>query len=78
MFDNKSILITGGTRSFGKRYVQILLNNHKSKTIIICSRDELKQFEVQQDFNQPSIRNFIGDVRNKERLTQAMNGVYFS
>ncbi len=77
MFDNKSILITGGTGSFGKKYVQTLLRLHKPKKIIIFSRDELKQFEMQQDFNQPCMRYFIGDVRDKERLTQAMNGVDF-
>lgn len=77
MFDNKSILITGGTGSFGKKYVKTLLNNYKPKKIIIYSRDELKQFEMQQDFNQPCMRYFIGDVRDKERLTQAMNGVDF-
>jgi UDP-N-acetylglucosamine 4,6-dehydratase len=77
MFDNKSILITGGTGSFGKKYVQTLLDNHKPKKIIIYSRDELKQFEMQQDFNEPCMRYFIGDVRDKERLIQAMNGVDF-
>ena len=77
MFDNKSILITGGTGSFGKKYVQTLLDNHNPKKIIIYSRDELKQFEMQQDFNQPCMRYFIGDVRDKERLIQAMNGVDF-
>jgi len=75
MFDNKSILITGGTGSFGKKYVETLLKSHNPKKIIIYSRDELKQFEMQQVFNQPCMRYFIGDVRDKERLTQAMNGV---
>ena len=77
MFNNKTILITGGTGSFGKKYVKTLLCHHKPKKIIIYSRDELKQFEMQQDFNQPCMRYFIGDVRDKERLTQAMNGVDF-
>jgi UDP-N-acetylglucosamine 4,6-dehydratase len=77
MFDNKSILITGGTGSFGKKYVKTLLDNHHPKKIIIYSRDELKQFEMQQDFNQACMRYFIGDVRDKERLIQAMNGVDF-
>lgn len=75
MFDNKSILITGGTGSFGKKYVETLLKNHKPRKIIIYSRDELKQYEMQQVFNAPCMRYFIGDVRDKERLTQAMNGV---
>jgi len=77
MFDNKAILITGGTGSFGKLYVKTLLERCKPKKIIIYSRDELKQFEMQQVFNGPCMRYFIGDVRDKERLTQAMNGVDF-
>lgn len=77
MFNNKNILITGGTGSFGKKYVKTLLKNYKPNKIIIYSRDELKQFEMQQDYNQTCMRYFIGDVRDKERLTQAMNGVDF-
>ena len=75
MFNNQSILITGGTGSFGKLYVKTLLERYKPKKIIVYSRDELKQYEMQQVFNQPCMRYFIGDVRDKERLTQAMNGV---
>lgn len=75
MFNGQSILITGGTGSFGKQYVQTLLDQYKPKKIIIFSRDELKQFEMQQEFNDPCMRYFIGDVRDKERLMQAMNGV---
>ncbi|WP_413701371.1 UDP-N-acetylglucosamine 4,6-dehydratase (inverting) [Psychromonas sp. KJ10-10] len=75
MFNNQSILITGGTGSFGKKYVKTLIERYKPKKIIIYSRDELKQFEMQQTFNAPCMRYFIGDVRDKERLTQAMNGV---
>ncbi len=77
MFNDKNILITGGTGSFGKKYVKTLLARYNPKKIIIYSRDELKQFEMQQTFNQPCMRYFIGDVRDKERLTQAMNGVDF-
>lgn len=77
MFDNKSILITGGTGSFGKKYVETLLKSHNPKKIIIYSRDELKQFEMQQVFNHPCMRYFIGDVRDKERLIRAMRGVDF-
>jgi len=77
MFNNKNILITGGTGSFGKKYVKTLLEKYTPNKIIIYSRDELKQFEMQQDFNQTCMRYFIGDVRDKERLTQAMNGVDF-
>ncbi len=75
MFDGKSILITGGTGSFGRCYTQTLLARYKPKKIIIFSRDELKQYEMQQAFNAPSMRYFIGDVRDKERLIQACNGV---
>ena len=75
MFNNQSILITGGTGSFGQKYVKTLLERYNPKKIIIYSRDELKQFEMQQVFNAPCMRYFIGDVRDKERLTQAMNGV---
>lgn len=77
MFNDKNILITGGTGSFGKKYVKTLLQKYTPNKIIIYSRDELKQFEMQQDFNQTCMRYFIGDVRDKERLTQAMNGVDF-
>lgn len=75
MLNNQSILITGGTGSFGRKYVKTLLERYQPKKIIIFSRDELKQFEMQQDFNAPCMRYFIGDVRDKDRLTQAMNGV---
>ncbi|WP_284246576.1 UDP-N-acetylglucosamine 4,6-dehydratase (inverting) [Thalassotalea insulae] len=77
MFDNKSILITGGTGSFGKKYVETLLNTCSPRKIIIYSRDELKQFEMQQVYNAPCMRYFIGDVRDKERLNRAMRGVDF-
>jgi UDP-N-acetylglucosamine 4,6-dehydratase/5-epimerase len=75
MFDGKSILITGGTGSFGKRYVQTLLERYSPRRLVIYSRDELKQFEMQQEFNQECMRYFIGDVRDRDRLVQAMNGV---
>jgi len=75
MFNEKDILITGGTGSFGKKYTKILLERYKPKRIIIYSRDELKQFEMQQEFNAPCMRYFIGDVRDQERLNQAMDGV---
>ncbi|MCB4435337.1 UDP-N-acetylglucosamine 4,6-dehydratase (inverting) [Alteromonas sp. McT4-15] len=77
MFDGKSILITGGTGSFGHKYVETLLARHKPKRLIIYSRDELKQFEMQQKFNAPCMRYFIGDVRDKERMHRAMQGVDF-
>ena len=75
MFDDKSILITGGTGSFGKQYVKTLLARYKPRKIIIFSRDELKQFEMQQVYDAPCMRYFIGDVRDKERLIQSMRGV---
>ncbi|OUR60373.1 UDP-N-acetylglucosamine 4,6-dehydratase (inverting) [Colwellia sp. 39_35_sub15_T18] len=75
MFNNKNILITGGTGSFGKLYVKTLLERYQPRRIIVYSRDELKQYEMQQVFNHSSMRYFIGDVRDRERLNQAMNGV---
>ena len=75
MFDNSVILITGGTGSFGKKYTQTLLTRYKPKKIIVFSRDELKQFEMQQEYNQDCMRYFIGDVRDADRLDQAMKGV---
>ena len=77
MFTNKTILITGGTGSFGKQFVTVLLRRYKPKKVIIFSRDELKQFEMQQVFNAPCMRYFIGDVRDSERLRRAMNNVDF-
>jgi UDP-N-acetylglucosamine 4,6-dehydratase len=75
MFNNKSILITGGTGSFGKKFTETLINHYDPKRIVIFSRGELKQFEMQQQFSQNCMRYFIGDVRDKERLSMAMNGV---
>lgn len=75
MFDGKSILITGGTGSFGKKYVETILKHYKPSRIVIFSRDELKQFEMQQVFNQPCLRYFIGDVRDRERMVQATQDI---
>jgi len=77
MFNDKSILITGGTGSFGNKYTQLLLENFKPKKIIIFSRDEYKQYLMQQKFNDSCMRYFIGDVRDFDRLNQAMRGVDF-
>lgn len=77
MFDNKNILITGGTGSFGKKYTKVLLEKYKPNKIIIYSRDELKQYEMAQDFNERCMRYFIGDVRDAERLKKAMKDVDF-
>ena len=75
MFDNKSILITGGTGSFGKKYVRTLLSRYRPSRIVVFSRDELKQYEMSQEFDAPQMRYFLGDVRDRERLTQAMRGI---
>ncbi|HHL33404.1 MAG TPA: UDP-N-acetylglucosamine 4,6-dehydratase (inverting) [Desulfobulbaceae bacterium] len=75
MFEDKAVLITGGTGSFGKKFARILLAEHKPRKIIVFSRDELKQFDMQQEMNAPCMRYFIGDVRDRERLIQAMRGV---
>ncbi|MCU8014151.1 UDP-N-acetylglucosamine 4,6-dehydratase (inverting) [Shewanella sp. SM74] len=77
MFDNKTILITGGTGSFGQKYTKTILERYKPKRLIIFSRDELKQYEMQQVFNAPCMRYFIGDVRDGERLMQAFKDVDF-
>lgn len=75
MLNNKNVLITGGTGSFGKKYVETILKRFKPNRISIFSRDELKQFEMQQTYNDPCMRYLIGDVRDRERMVQAMDGV---
>lgn len=75
MFDNKNILITGGTGSFGKKYTETLLARYSPSKIVIFSRDELKQFEMSQNFSSPTMRYFIGDVRDYARVEQAMEGI---
>jgi UDP-N-acetylglucosamine 4,6-dehydratase len=80
MFNNKSILITGGTGSFGKQCVRTILSGYQPKRLIVFSRDELKQFEMAQEFpnsRYDCMRYFIGDVRDRDRLVQAMHGVDF-
>jgi len=73
---NQVVLVTGGTGSFGKKFTKILLEEKSPKKVIIFSRDELKQYEMQvTGFNQPNLRYFIGDIRDRERLTRAMHGV---
>tara|TARA_B100001057_G_scaffold498078_1_gene604022 strand:- start:259 stop:1239 length:981 start_codon:yes stop_codon:yes gene_type:complete len=79
MLNNKSVLITGGTGSFGKKFVEIVLKKYpKIKKMVIFSRDELKQYEMQQLYpskKYPNLRFFIGDIRDKDRLKSALNGV---
>ena len=72
MFNNKTILITGGTGSFGKAFTNKLLNSYKVKKIIIFSRDELKQSLMQNEIHSDRLRFFIGDVRDENRLKEAM------
>ncbi len=76
IFDNKDILITGGTGSFGRKCTRMILDNFKPNRLIILSRDELKQYEMEQEFkSHPSLRFFLGDVRDKDRLTRAFDGI---
>ena len=76
MFNNSTILITGGTGSFGKNCTRFLLDNYDVKKIIIFSRDEYKQFIMKQLFkDEPRLRFFVGDVRDKDRLIRACDGV---
>ena len=79
MFNNKTLLVTGGTGSFGKKFIQIILDEYRPKKIIVFSRDELKQFEMAQmpefKLHEDKIRYFIGNVRDKERLVRAFQGV---
>ena len=80
MLNEKTILVTGGTGSFGKTMIKTILGKYKPKKIIVYSRDELKQFEMQQELSEddfPSMRYFIGDVRDYYRLKMAMEGVDF-
>ncbi|MEO0644079.1 MAG: SDR family NAD(P)-dependent oxidoreductase, partial [Pseudomonadota bacterium] len=79
MLDNKSILVTGGTGSFGRAFVRTVLENHPGvRRLVIYSRDELKQFEMSQEFStkdHPQLRYFIGDVRDQDRLKRALEGI---
>ncbi|MES2664170.1 MAG: UDP-N-acetylglucosamine 4,6-dehydratase (inverting) [Pseudomonadota bacterium] len=75
MFDQKSILITGGTGSFGQEFVSRLLSQYKPKRIVIYSRDELKQWEMSERFKSDILRFFIGDVRDCDRLKMALENV---
>ena len=78
MLNEQTVLITGGTGSFGKKFVELVLREFRPKKVIVFSRDELKQFEMAQQFkpaDHPAIRYFIGDVRDRDRLYRAFEGV---
>jgi UDP-N-acetylglucosamine 4,6-dehydratase len=75
LIDGKSVLVTGATGSFGKVFVKTVLEQHDPKRLVVFSRDELKQFEMQQQIQSPKLRYFLGDVRDKERLYRALDGV---
>lgn len=75
MFDKKTILVTGGTGSFGQKFVEMTLQNYNPKKIIIYSRDEMKQWDMAKTHCDEKVRFFIGDVRDKDRLYRAMDGV---
>lgn len=78
MMNDKVVLVTGGTGSFGKKFTEIVLSRYKPRKLIIFSRDELKQFEMRERFGEDRyecIRYFIGDVRDRERLYRAFDGV---
>jgi UDP-N-acetylglucosamine 4,6-dehydratase len=75
MIKNKVVMITGGTGSFGKKLVERLLKDDEVKKVIVFSRDELKQFEMQSVYSSPKLRYFLGDVRDFQRLKQATDGV---
>jgi len=71
----KIVLVTGGTGSFGRKFTEVALKQYDVKTLRILSRDEVKQLHMNQQFNDSRLRFFLGDVRDKERLYRAMNGV---
>lgn len=75
MFDGKAILVTGGTGSFGRQFIATVLSQFRPRRVVVFSRDELKQFEMAQKFDSPVMRYFIGDVRDRDRLMQAFNGI---
>ena len=75
MFNDKNIFITGGTGSFGKHFIRRILKDYKPNKIVVFSRDELKQFEMQDEFNSACMRYFLGDVRDHERLLEATRGI---
>jgi UDP-N-acetylglucosamine 4,6-dehydratase len=77
MFEDKVVLVTGGTGSFGRQFVKTVLATSRPRKVVVFSRDELKQYEMAQEINAPQMRYFIGDVRDRDRLIQAFDGVDF-
>ena len=78
MFNKKNILITGGTGSFGQKFIEIIIKKYSPNKIIVYSRDEMKQFQMQQKFPAskfPTLRFFLGDVRDIDRLVLALKDV---
>ncbi len=73
--NDKVVLVTGGTGSFGTKFIETVLRDYKPHKLIIFSRDEMKQYEMKKRFNNPCIRYFIGDVRDLQRLRRAFDGV---
>lgn len=75
MFNGKSVLVTGGTGSFGHAFVKTLLENYSPRRVVVFSRDELKQYEMQLRYPGSMMRYFIGDVRDRDRLKQGMRDI---
>lgn len=75
MFNDKSILVTGGSGSFGRRFIKTIAERYKPKRLIVFSRDEYKQSVMQPTYDQPFMRYFLGDIRDEQRLMQAMEDV---
>src|SRR3989344_6231666 len=72
---DKTVLVTGGTGSFGRNFVEYLIKNSKLKKLIVFSRDEFKQFQMMEEMKDNRLRFFIGDIRDRERLARAFHGV---
>ena len=75
MFKNRNVLVTGATGSFGKSFIKRLLVDNQINSVVAFSRDELKQFEMQESYSSPKLRYFLGDVRDYQRLLRATDGI---